>query len=312
MDVNGAKAVKKNEIGVQVAVAPQNTLRSQIEKMIPELHRAMPSIGITAERMARTALTALNANPKLYECEGKSFLAALVQSATLGLLPNTPLQHAYLIPYGKQVQFQVGYMGILELAYRTGEYAQIYAKEVYENDKFEFSFGLEPKLEHIPAREKKGEPIYYYAVYKLKSGGYSFEVMSKEDIIAHSQKYSQAVQKGWTSPWKTDFIPMAKKTVLKQLLKYAPKSTEISKVVNLDETTSKFNENMSEVIPEYGAVIEAEPVKELIPANEKYGEGGEIIKAKEEKEEKEEKKEIKTEKTEKELQEVGKMFDTAK
>ena len=299
MDVNGTKALKKNEAGGG-AVAPQNTLRSQIEKMIPELHRAMPQIGITAERMARTALTALNANPKLYECDGKSFLASLVQSATLGLLPNTPLGHAYLIPYGKQVQFQVGYLGILELAYRTGEYLQIYAKEVYENDKFEFSFGLDPKLEHIPAREKKGEPIYYYAVYKLKSGGYSFEVMSKEDVIEHSKQYSQAVQKGYSSPWKTDFVAMAKKTVLKKLLKYAPKSTEIAKIVNLDETTNKLTENMSEVIPEYGAVIDAEPTQQ---AGEQYGAGGEIIEAKEVKgEKKEEKKATSTE-------EIAEMFN---
>jgi len=230
---------------------PKKDLRQQIEMMIPELQRAMPSIGITPERMARLALTALNSNTKLYDCDGTSFLAALVQSAQLGLEPNTPMGQAYLIPYGKQVQFQVGYLGILELAYRSGQYTTIYAKEVYANDTFEYEYGIDIKLKHIPAKVPDGEPIYYYAVYKLKNGGYGIEVMSKEQVTIHSQAFSQAVQKGWTSPWKTNFDAMAKKTVLKKLLKYAPKSVELAKATSFDETTGRFTEKMDDIIPEY-------------------------------------------------------------
>lgn len=77
------------------------------------------------ERMTRVALSAVNSNPKLSEAivnNPTSFLGALMQSAQLGLEPNTNLGHAYLIPYGNVVQIQIGYMGLLELAHRSGMY----------------------------------------------------------------------------------------------------------------------------------------------------------------------------------------------
>ncbi len=250
------KVNTKNE----VSKSPQQTLRDNINKMIPELKRAMPNIGITADRMARLALTALNTNPKLYDCEPNSFMAALVQTAQLGLEPNTPLGQAYLIPYGGKVQYQIGYLGIIELAYRSEKYSTIYAKEVYENDEFSFEYGLNSNLIHKPAKDSKGEPIYFYAIYKLKNGGYGFEVMSKEQIDMHAQKFSQAVQKGWTSPWKTNYIQMALKTVIKKLLKYAPKSTELAHVIQTDETVQTISEDMTTIITNYetqtGEIIE--------------------------------------------------------
>jgi recombination protein RecT len=165
-----------------------------------------------------------------------SILAAVLISSQLGLEVNTPLGQAYIIPYGKQAQFQIGYKGLLDLAYRSGEYQVIYAMEVYENDEFDFAYGLDPYLKHKPAREPKGEPVYYYAVYKTKNGGSNFRVWSREKVDKHAHKYSQAVQKGWTSPWKTDFDAMAKKTVLKDLLKYAPLSIELAQQMSTDNT----------------------------------------------------------------------------
>lgn len=260
MDINGEKAIVKNN-GTKEIKSAKVVVREKIDQMIPELKKALPNIGITAERMARMTLTAMNNNPKLYECNIQSLMAAMVQSASLGLEPNSPLGQAYLIPYKDTVNFQIGYKGILELCYRTKQYKSIYAKEVYKNDVFEFEYGLEPKLRHKPAVKPEGDPIYYYAVYVLDNNGTGFEVMSKEQVDLHSKKYSQAVQKGWTSPWKTDFDSMALKTVLKKALRYAPKSSEVSKAIAVDETSGKFNDDMSDIVPEYNTeIIEQEPV----------------------------------------------------
>jgi recombination protein RecT len=184
--------------------------------------------------MARVALTAYNSNSKLKECEPMSILAAVLISSQLGLEINTPLGQAYIIPYGKQAQFQIGYKGLLDLAYRSGEYQVIYAMEVYENDEFDYEYGLDPFIKHKPHRQPKGEPIYYYAVYRTKNGGSNFRVWSREKVQDHAKKYSQAVKKGWTSPWKTDFDSMAKKTVLKDLMKYAPMSIELAQQISND------------------------------------------------------------------------------
>ena len=231
------------------------TLAGWINSMKPEIERALPK-HVDAERITRIAITTIRTNRDLQSCDPMSFIAALMQASQLGLEPNTPLGEAYIIPFkdkGKpSARFEMGYKGLLSLAHRTGEYQTIYAMEVYENDEFEYAYGLEPYLMHKPAEEPEGEPVRYYAVYHLKNGGKEFRVWSRKKIEQHANKYSQAYKKGWTSPWKTDFDAMAKKTILKDLLKYAPKSIEFARSLSMDETVKhEISEDMSEVPADY-------------------------------------------------------------
>lgn len=220
---------------------PQKTLQQTIQAMMPQIALALPSV-ITPERFTRMALTAISSNAKLKQCTEQSFLGAMMNAAQLGLEPNTPLGQAYLIPYGNQCQFQIGYKGLIDLAHRSGEFTNIYAEVVYENDEFDYELGLEPRLIHKPTLIDRGKPIYYYAVYKLKNGGFGFKIMSKEDVEDFRKKYSKAKN----SPWFTNFDEMAKKTVLKQVLKYAPIKVEFARDVAQDETVkSKLSEDMS-------------------------------------------------------------------
>ena len=245
--VKNQLAQKSNGVAKK-PVPPEQTLNALLKRMGPEIQRALPK-HMDADRIARIALTAVRTTPKLLECDQTSFLAAIMQSAQLGVEPNTGLGQAYLIPYGKQVQFQLGYKGLIDLAVRSGQYKAIYAHEVYADDEFEFSYGLVKDLIHKPAAIPSGEPIGYYAVYHLQNGGYDFVYWTKERIDHHSQKFSQAVQKGWTSPSKTNYDAMAKKTVLKEVLKYAPKSIELQKTVEADSTIkNEISRDMSDVI----------------------------------------------------------------
>lgn len=201
--------------------SPQS-IQDYIKVMAPEIKKALPSV-MTPERFTRITLSALSTNPQLGSCTPKSFLGAMMTAAQLGLEPNTPLGQAYLIPYKNhgvlECQFQLGYKGLIDLAYRSGEVTIIQAHTVYSNDEFTYELGMEPKLNHIPAKSNRGDPIYFYAMFKTKSGGYGFEVMSMEDVRAHAKRYSKAYSNG---PWQTNFEEMAKKTVLKRVLKYAP------------------------------------------------------------------------------------------
>lgn len=250
----------KSQGQVQQSVTPEQSLNNLLKRMGPQIQRALPK-HMDADRIARIALTAVRATPKLLECDQMSFVAALMQSAQLGVEPNTGLGQAYLIPYGKQVQFQLGYKGLIDLAVRSGQYKAIYAHEVYKEDEFSFAYGLHKDLVHVPSTNPKGEPIGYYAVYHLKNGGYDFVYWTRERIDKHAHEFSQAVKKGWTSPWKTNYDAMAKKTVLKEVLKYAPKSIELQKVVEADETIkTEVSEDMSDVIDvtDYSIVEEEE------------------------------------------------------
>lgn len=253
----------------QVAAQQKDTsLKGLIRSMEPEIKKALPSV-ITPERFTRMVFTALSSNPTLQECTPQSFLGAMMQSAQLGLEPNTPIGQAYLIPYrnhGRQeCQFQLGYKGLIDLAYRSGEIKDIQAHEVYENDVFEYEFGLEPKLKHIPAKTNRGEVILYYAVFHMVNGGYGFEVMSKEDIINHAKRTSQAYGSSY-SPWSKYFDEMAKKTVIKKCLKYAPIKTDFVRAVASDETIkSHIAENMTDE-PDETITIDAEASEDTVPA----------------------------------------------
>lgn len=215
------------------------TMQAYIKKMEGEIKKALPSV-MTPERFTRITLSALSTNPKLSATTPGSFLGAMMTAAQLGLEPNTPLGQAYLIPYnnkGKlECQFQIGYKGLIDLAYRSGEISVIQAHTVYENDDFEYELGLDPKLRHVPCKGvDKGNPAWFYAVFKTKDGGYGFEVMSVEDIRSHAAKYSQSYNSSY-SPWKTNFEEMAKKTVLKKALKYAPLKSDFVRQTSVDET----------------------------------------------------------------------------
>lgn len=224
------------------------TIKDYINQMQGEIAKALPSV-MTPERFTRIALSAVSNTPKLGECTPQSFLSAMMNAAQLGLEPNTPLGQAYLIPYGKQVQFQIGAKGLTDLAYRSGEIKTIYAQTVYENDVFEYELGLDPKLKHIPAKENRGKPIYFYAVFKLVNGGEAFECMSIDDVRKHAQKYSKSYSNG---PWHTDFEAMAKKTVIKKVLKYAPLKSDFARQLSADETIkNEISSDMSTVPNEY-------------------------------------------------------------
>jgi recombination protein RecT len=205
--------------------------------MESEIKKALPSV-ITPERFTRIVLSAISVNPKLGQCTPQSFLGAMMTSAQLGLEVNTPLGQAYVLPYnnkGKmEAQFQLGYKGLIDLAYRSGEVEVIQAHVVYANDEFTCEYGLDPKLTHKPADSDRGEPVKVYAVFKTKSGGFGFEVMSMDDVRKHAAKYSQSYGSNY-SPWKTNFNEMAKKTVLKRVLKYAPLKSDFVRAAVQDE-----------------------------------------------------------------------------
>lgn len=244
---NMENAIQKSTGNAPAKGNGKKALTDLIKVMEPEIKKALPSV-LTPERFTRMILSAMSTTPQLASCTPQSFLGAMMTAAQLGVEPNTPLGQAYLIPYCNhgtdEVQFQLGYKGMLDLAYRSGQVSTVQAHTVCENDKFEYELGLDPKLEHVPAKSNRGAPIYFYAVVRMKDGGYCFAVMSNEEVEAHARKYSKAFTSNY-SPWKTNFEEMAKKTVLKKALKYAPMKTEFVRGMVQDMTVkTELSEDM--------------------------------------------------------------------
>ncbi|NUB24648.1 recombinase RecT [Azospirillum brasilense] len=211
---------------------------------------------MTPDRMLKIALRALRTTPKLMECTIESLFGAVISCAQLGLEPNTPQGHIYLIPFKTtkkvrdernalikievyEVQVVIGYKGLVELARRSGEIETIAARVAYKGDDFSVEYGTADSITHKPnLNGKPGAPLGVYAVAKLKGGGYQFEWMSLEQVNAirdESQGYKTAKRfNSDKNPWITNWEEMARKTVIRRLCKYLPMSVELAAAAALE------------------------------------------------------------------------------
>ena len=235
----------KQEALARQSDKPKN-VKDLLEARMGEIQKVLPSV-ISPPQFLRLALNALQNTPHLMECTMPSFYGAIMQCAQLGLKPNVNGE-AYLIPFKNnkkggvyECQFITGYKGLMLLARRSGEVANIDAQTVYENDTFDLAYGFEPTLIHKPyLKGDRGKPIGFYATVILKDGGKSAYYMTVEDAQKYGKRYSKAYN---NSPWVTDFEAMAKKSCLRQVLKYAPMSTDVETAIQKDDKVLKFDEN---------------------------------------------------------------------
>lgn len=234
-----------------------NTVGAFFQQNKGTLEAVLPK-HVSPDRMLKIALGALRTTPKLMNATVESLFGAVVQCAQLGLEPNTPMGHVYLIPFDKKaknpktgswevvrtdVQIVIGYKGMLDLARRSGQIVSIAAHEVCEKDRFEYAYGLDEKLVHVPAMGERGKIIGFYAVAKLKDGGHCFEVMSAAQVDAirdSSQGAKSAMdaakryKKNPEGPWFDNYPEMGRKTVTRRLFKWLPMSIEMATAAALD------------------------------------------------------------------------------
>ncbi len=249
-----------------------NTIKALLERSHKEIAAALPK-HLTADRLTRIAMTEVRKNQDLLNCDQASLLGAVIQSAQLGLEPGSALGHCYLIPFNnkqkgrKEVQFIIGYRGMLELARRSGACAKVDARAVYAGDEFKYQLGLDEKLEHVPADRKLGDQItHVYAIATLKSGTKQFDVMTRAEV--EEIRATSATGDRPNSPWATDYEAMAKKTVIRRLFKYLPVSIEIQQAVGLDEMADRgISQQNGAVIETQGRILtKAEELAEKVGA----------------------------------------------
>lgn len=190
-----------------------------------------------------SALSLFNANDKLQACEPASLFNACLTATSLGLPINNNLGFAYIIPYGREAQFQIGYKGFRQLAINSNQYKNLEVKEIYEGQLVEDdSFGGY----HFEWKSKTSDKVIGYASYfKLLNGFENVFFMPIDEINKHAKKYSQTFKKYGTGLWKDDFDKMAKKTVVKLHLNsgFAPLSIEMQKASAVDQSVIKDDGN---------------------------------------------------------------------
>ena len=246
-------------------------------EIVKKIHAAAPK-HLTGERLAQVAMTEINRNPALAKASPISFVGAIMQCGALGLEPSGSLGHAYLIPFGNgkdsqgrpNIQLIIGYRGMLDLAKRSGQISSISARAVYENDDFNYSYGLEETVHHIPASGERGELTHVYAVARMKDGGVQFEVMSVFDV----EKVKKASKASASGPWVTYYEEMAKKTVIRRLFKYLPISIEMQKAVTIDEQGDAGVQNNAADFGLHDDIIEHDANADLDEAMERLNTTG--------------------------------------
>lgn len=190
---------------------------------------------VTPERLARVVLTAANRQPKLLSCTKESIWQSVLDCAAMGLEPDA-WGRAYLVPYEDRrnnrtlCQLIIGYKGLVELAMRSGRVKSIKAEVVYERDEFHYSFGLNERLDHVPAQGDRGRATHAYAYAILTDGGHVFEVLSVADV----DRVRSRSKAGQSGPWQTDWEMMARKTAIRRLAKLLPLSSEFRDAVERD------------------------------------------------------------------------------
>jgi recombination protein RecT len=213
-----------------------SNVRDLLDRSKKQIAIALPK-HITADRLLRVVMTAVQTTPKLLDCSQVSLIRAVLQAAQLGLEPNDGRGFGYLIPYKGEAQFQPGYKGLVDLARRSGNVGAFVARVARQADNFDYRYGTEEYIKHRPGAEES--PLTHaYAIAHIKGGDVQFDVMEEWEVLRireRSQGYRYAVDnKRKDNPWMTDEAEMWKKTVTKRICKMLPQSIELAKAIQLD------------------------------------------------------------------------------
>lgn len=228
-----ANEIARTEKGGMV---PFGTSAQTFADLVRENKPALKQIAaesIDLSRLYRVIVGCVATTPGLQRCSVSSIMRCMQQAAEVGLEPGGALGLAYLVPFnnsktgGSDCQFIIGYRGFIELARRSGFVRTVEAYAVYEGDVWEYEQGLKPVLRHIPgtAERDPSKLTHVYAVARYKDGSSQADVMTRQDV----ERIRTRSNAGQSGPWKTDYEEMAKKTAVRRLCKYLPRSIQLER-----------------------------------------------------------------------------------
>jgi recombination protein RecT len=186
------------------------------------------------------AMTAIRNTKNLAAADPLTIVSSVVELAQLGLEPNTPIGHAWILPfYSKkrrcyEAQPIIGYRGMIQLAFRSG--VLLNADVVREHDRFKWSKGSDERVEHIPYDGEDAGPLTHaYAVATFpRLGGKLTKVIGIGEIrraIAASATGGQTIE--GTPKLETDWY--WRKTAIRRIAPFLPLSAEFARAVELSD-----------------------------------------------------------------------------
>ena len=198
---------------------------------------------MTAKQAAdfKTAIITLyNTTDTLRRCSPTGIIQAGLNSVKYNFPLDNSLGFCYVVPYKGFAQFQIGWRGYVQLAQRTGQYLCINVTDIKQGEYLGFDIASgRPRLGE-PAENREALPdVGYLAYFKLLNGAEYYYYQTRQQIEAFKNKYSPAANCG---PWVSNFAEMAKKTVLKHLLKnFGPLTSEVASALKADSLNYQGN-----------------------------------------------------------------------
>lgn len=229
-------ALREAATGTAVAKkGPHATLQGFFEKHKDQLAMALPK-HLNADRMARLAMTAFSQNKALAECDPKSVFASVVVASQLGLEIGVTGQ-GYLVPYKGKCTFVPGWQGYVDLVSRSGR-ATVWTGAVFEGDEFDYALGDSPFVKHKPKGEDDPDKmIYVYAIGRVNGAQWPIiEVWPIRRVWKHRDKNNKVGRSHYSF---TNQEMYARKVPLMQVLKYMPKSIELTNAMAVDLAASQ-------------------------------------------------------------------------
>jgi recombination protein RecT len=219
---------------------------------------------MNSEAFVRAALSTISNSPDLQNATPQSVLGGIMLAAQLKLEIGPALGHFYLTPRkdrGSQICLPIiGYQGYIELAYRSGRIEKIETFLVRDGDKFDHGANSERGrfFDWNPADyEETREWTGVVAMAKIKGAGTVWAYLPRDKVEARRPSY-------WTStPWKTSPEEMARKTGIRALAPYLPKSTELGRAIEADEQKVESIAGLSDLV-----VTREDPDTIIVEANE--------------------------------------------
>lgn len=228
-----------NAAQAQVARA-QPTIRDLVQAQQSAIEVQLAG-AVNSGAFVRAALSEIAKSPQLQQSTSQSVLGSIMLAAQLKLEIGSALGQFYLTPRkdaGKQICLPIiGYQGFIELAYRSGRIDAIETLLIREGDAFNYwadsSGGLQ--FDWKPVDHETRPWVGAIGVAHIKGGGRPvWAYLPREKVLARRPRY-------WESgPWKTNEEEMARKTIVRAMAPYLPKSTEFARAV---EVTREVEEN---------------------------------------------------------------------
>lgn len=202
-----------------------------IEKRQDQIGTLLSDSGIDPRLFLETCRRSLMRDPELVNCDPGSFIQAALNCAGDGLVPDG--RKAAIVRFKGQAQYMPMYQGLLDVAYRSGQFKSIEAQVVYEGDEFDYDMGDNPFIRHKrPLESTSTKIIGAYCIAKTTNGGIFREVMGAGDL-AKVRAVSRAT-KGPNIDWPGE---MARKAPLRRQWKFLPKTPAMDRVAIHDDAT---------------------------------------------------------------------------